>query len=171
MNTFAQFNLEAVKLSTFSRATRIVLGATLLALPMSYHGVLGALAWLPLLAVYPILTGILGYGFVELLVLNRYSMTRSSRLGVMARTGLVAVGAGLIGTVMLEAAVPVWLALLGIFPVLMGLLGSSLVGESMVVRRTLQAMAEAKGQPARVHAFGQRPRVAVTAAFDEPKAA
>jgi hypothetical protein len=134
MNTYEQYNLEAEKLSMTSRIARIAIGAVLLAVPMSYSGVLGALAFLPLLAIYPILTGLLGYGFLELLVVNEERIARPLRMSMVSRTISLVIGAGLIAAVMATPAVPVWLALVGIFPVLMGILGSDLVGEGIVTR-------------------------------------
>jgi hypothetical protein len=154
-----------------SRIARIAVGAILLAIPMSYNGVLGALAYLPLVAIYPILTGLLGYGFVELLNVSKVRIERFVRLGNVSRTISLAIGAGLIAAVMATPAVPVWLALVGIFPVLMGILGSELVGESIVTRRALQRAGIVESAHVQAHPMSERKRPAVTAGFGEQQAA
>jgi hypothetical protein len=142
MYTDAQFNLESVKLSTLSRVTRIAFGAVLLAVTMSHGGVLGILAVLPLVAIYPILTGLLGYSLVELLFVNERRIERPARLGPVPRAVLLALGAGLIGAVMGGTGAPAWVALLGIYPILVGGLGVDLLGEAMMTRRALQSVAK-----------------------------
>lgn len=138
MNTFDQINVEAAKLSLFSRFTRLVLGALLLGFPMSHQGELGAMTLLPLLAIYPILSAAIGYGLVSVLISSRTRINRTAHLGTVTRVLLVALGAGLIGSVMAGAALPVWVALLGIAPILAGVLGSDLAGEAVVTQTALK---------------------------------
>jgi hypothetical protein len=171
MNTETQYNLEAVKLSMLSRITRIALGTLLLAIPMTHSGVLGALTVLPLVAVYPILTGLLGYGFVELLAVNRRRLQRPARLLKAARASLVALGIGLIAIVMVSETAPVWLALLGIFPMLMGLLDSDLLGEAVVTRRALQHTHTGAAAFAQTHTLHKPTRVSDGKDFDTKQAA
>jgi multidrug transporter EmrE-like cation transporter len=171
MNTDAQYNLEAAKLSMLSRSTRIALGALLLAIPMAQSGLLGALAVLPLLAIYPILTGILGYGFVELLAVNKRRLERPAHLVKAARASLIVLGIGLIGIVMFSETAPVWLALLGIFPILMGLLDSDLLGEAVVTRRALQASSKGEATFAQTHQLHKPTRTSVAEEFSPKQAA
>lgn len=171
MNTETQYNLEAVKLSMPSRITRIALGALFLAIPMAQSGVLGALAVLPLLAIYPILTGLLGYGFVELLAVNRRRLQRPARLLKTARASLLVLGIGLIAIVMFSETAPVWLALLGIFPMLMGLLDSDLLGEAVVTRRALQGTSKGISAVAQTHTLHKPIPVSDSKGFNTKQAA
>ena len=138
MNTYEQSNLEAEKLSTISRITRIAFGVALLAFTMTYSGVLGVVAVLPLIAVYPILTGILGYGLVELALVRGRHAERPASLRRTSRAINVILGVSLIGVVMAGVTQQAWLALLGIYPILLGVLGTNLLSEAFTTRRALQ---------------------------------
>lgn len=140
MNTDTHTDLESVKLSTFSRLARLTVGALMLAIAMTQSEVLGTVAILPLLAIYPILSGILGYGLLELLFINQHRIERPTHLVMAARASLFVLGASLIAFAMASETALSWLALLAIFPVLMALLGSDLLGEAMATRRALQDM-------------------------------
>lgn len=141
MNTYSKLNLDDIRLSQTSRIIRLAIGAMLIAIPMTHGGALGALAILPLLAIYPVLTGILGFGLVELLVANNQSRTKHQSPQVnVARSSLFIVGTGLIAFVMGSATAPAWLALVAIVPILMAILGSDIVGKALLTRRTLQVM-------------------------------
>jgi hypothetical protein len=170
MSTFNQFNATAQKLSTVSRISRLAAGTVLLAIPMSSTGVLGPLAMLPLLAIYPILTGILGYGLVGMLLVNHRAAKQSALLPSAARTGLLVLGAGLIGSVVAGSA-PAWVALLGVFPVLMGALGIGLVSDALVSRRSLDSVGQNTGVRAEAYAMSKRVQAAITSNFTEQKAA
>lgn len=149
MNTNPQFSLEDLRLSLTSRVSRLAIGALLLAIPMTQNGVLGELAVLPLLAIYPLLTAILGFGLVEVLLVNRRRDKPQTWLVKAARACLVILGSSLIAFVMVSEVAPVWLALLAIFPILMAVVGSDFVGEALAVRRTLQTVE--KDIPLTVH--------------------
>ena len=138
MNTYTQSNPEIAKLSMPSRIIRLALGTVLLAIPLAHSGMLDVLAVLPLLAIYPILTGILGYGLLELLVANQRSIERPPHLVITARASLLVLGSGLIAFVMASATAPAWLALFAIVPILMAVLDVELLGEVLATRRALQ---------------------------------
>ena len=171
MNTETHYNLESAKLSMLSRITRIAVGTLLLAIPMTHNGVLGALAVLPLVAIYPILSGLIGYGLVELLAVNRRRLERPVRLLKTARASLLLLGTGLIGTVMISETAPVWLALLGIFPILMGLLDSDLLGEAVVTRRALQRPSQSETTFAQTHQLHKPTPASVNEGFSPKRAA
>lgn len=145
-------NYEAEKLSTTSRISRIAFGVALVAFTMNHSGVLGALVALPLLAIYPILTGILGYGLVEQVFMQGRRVERPARITRAIRVSLVLLGIGLIGAVFSGATSQNWLALLGIYPILSGGLGLNLVGEAVATRRMLQRGAH------RVHSMSDQTR-------------
>lgn len=141
MNTYIRINLDDLRLSVTSRLIRLVIGAILIAIPMTQTEALGAMAILPLLGIYPVLTSILGFSLVEVLVICNLLRTERPPLQVkVARTCLFILGTGLIAYVMGNEVAPAWLALVAIFPVLMGLLDSDLVGKALLTRRALEAM-------------------------------
>jgi hypothetical protein len=170
MTTFHQFNGKTQKLSTVSRISRLVAGTVLLAIPMSTNGVLGSLAFLPLLAIYPILTGILGYGLVQMLIAEHRTAKQSALVPGATRTGLLVLGVGLIGSVLVGSA-PAWVALLGIFPVLMGTLGIGLVSDAPVLRRATQSAGQNLDEHKQAHAISKRVQPAIARNLTAQKAA
>jgi hypothetical protein len=171
MTTQTYDNLESLKLSPQSRLTRIIIGSVLLAVPMTYSGVLGAMSLLPLLAIYPILTGILGYGLVELFIVNKPRVERPSHRVKLARISLLALGASLIATAMISETAPTWLALLGIFPVLMAALDSELFGEAMATRRAVHGAGKTKTFSAQTHSLTKPAHIPASRAFTPKQAA
>lgn len=147
MNTYEQFNVETGKLSMFSRLSRLLLGVLLLAIPMGHSGMLHSLAVLPLLAIYPILTSVLGCSLVKVLFANSRPLAQPPRRVKFARGSLLALGIGLIGSVLLSPTAPVWLALLGIFPVLMGALDSDLLGKAVMPAHARQTQDRKQATP------------------------
>lgn len=140
MNTYPQLTLNELRLSQASRTIRLVIGTLLIAIPMMQSSTLGTLAVLPLLAVYPVLTGILGFSLMELLVVRyRRQSGHQPRRVIFARTSLFIFGTGLIAYVMGSEIAPAWLALVAIFPILMAVLGTDLVSNVLLTRRVLQA--------------------------------
>lgn len=171
MNTYQQSNLDAEKLSSVSRVTRIAFGVALLAFTMTYNGVLGVLAVLPLIAVYPILTGILGYGLVELALVRGRHAERPASLRRTSRVIHVIVGVALIGAVMAGVTQQAWLALLGIYPILLGALGTNLLSEAFATRRVLQGAGRVYQMGSQAQRPGNKARAAVTAHHHAQKAA
>lgn len=152
MNTYPQFNLDDLRLSLTSRFIRLVVGTLLIAIPMIQSNALGTLAVLPLLAIYPVLTAILGFSLVEVLVVSNLSRReRSSRQIKFARTSLFVLGTGLIAYVMGSAAAPAWLALAAIVPILMAILDSDLAGQVLATRRALQVMSKTSATVVHAH--------------------
>jgi len=109
----------------YARATAALL---MLGYPMlTTAAPLGVIALLPLIAIYPMFTAVVGWDPVRY-VLN----TSDEALGVsrsVARAGLVVIGTGLIGATMLTTVNPIGgiavLALLGILPIFAAIFGEN----------------------------------------------
>jgi len=170
MHTYEQENFEAEKLSPISRITRIVFGVALVAIAMSHSGVLGALAVLPLLAIYPILSGIIGYGLVEQLFMQGHS-ERPVHITRAIHVSKVVLGVVMIGAVMSGVTSQTWLALLGIYPILSGGFGLSLLGEAVRTRRVLQHAARVYPMTEQARPLSKTMRSTVTADARSKKAA
>jgi hypothetical protein len=171
MHTGEQFDVEAGKLSTTSRITRIALGAALLGFTMTHDGVLGVFAVLPLLAIYPILSGVLGYGLVELAAVRERRAARPAGLRRTIRAIHVIFGSVLIGAVMAGVTQQVWLALLGIYPILLGILGANLLGEAFRTRHALQRAGRVYPASSQIPSLSKKARPAVTIDDHAQKAA
>jgi len=171
MSNYEQSNVEAGKLSTLSRITRTALGAALLGFTMTYDGVLGVFAALPLIAIYPILTAVLGYGLVELVSVRERRAARPAGLRRTMRVIHVTLGAVMIGVVMAGVTQQAWVALLGIYPILLGLLGSNLLGEAFRTRHALQRADRVYPASSQMHRLSKKARPSVTIEGDAQKAA
>lgn len=115
-------------LSSAQRIARALVALTMLAYPMlTAAAPLGLVALLPLFAIYPMFTAVVGWDPV------RYTINNSDEtLGMrqtVARAGLVVVGTGLIGAAMLTTVHPIGgiavLALLGVVPVFIAIFGEN----------------------------------------------
>lgn len=141
MKIYTQLTMNDLRLSFMSRLIRLAIGALFIAIPMIQGGILDITAVLPLLAIYPIITGILGFGLIELLVFcNQRRTERPPQQVKVACTGLFIAGIGLIAFVMVSDVAPAWLALVAIYPILMAITGTDLIGKSLLTRRILQVM-------------------------------
>ena len=87
---------------------------------------LGLVALLPLIAIYPMFSAVVGWDPL------RYVLNSSDSVGVnkaVARTGLVVIGAGLIAATMLAEIAPLGgltiLALVGILPIFVAIFGEN----------------------------------------------
>jgi len=115
-------------LTNTQRYARAAAALIMLGYPMvTAAAPLGIVAILPLLAIYPMFTAVVGWDPVRY-VLNDSRQT----LGVnqtVARTGLVVVGTGLIAATMLTTVNPIGgiaiLALLGILPIFVAIFGEN----------------------------------------------
>ena len=120
----------------FARATAALL---MLGYPMlTTMTPLGVIALLPLIAIYPMFTAVVGWDPVRY-VLNASDET----LGVsrsVARAGLVVIGTGLIGATMLTTVNPIGgiavLALLGILPIFAAIFGENPLTALLTSSRT-----------------------------------
>ncbi len=125
MKTFnhATYLLSLDRLTTAERVARTVVGVALLSTAYIVSGPMGWGALLPLLAIYPILTGVMGQEPL------RFIFTRGS---VAYRTAQLAIGGALVGSAFVSsafAAVPTevftLLPLMGVYYVLAGILGQA----------------------------------------------
>ena len=97
------------------------------------------MAVLPLLAIYPILTGILGFGLVEVMaVSNRCRSEGPTRKVRLSCTCLLTVGTCIIIFVMGNEILPAWVALAAMFLLLMAILGLDQIGKILLSRRGLE---------------------------------
>lgn len=114
-------------LTAVERFTRAAAALVLLLYPMlTAQPTLGLIALLPLIAIYPMFTAVVGWDPV------RYVLTNSEAVGInqkVARTGLVIIGTGLIGATMLTSVNPLGglavLALLGTLPLFIAIFGEN----------------------------------------------
>jgi hypothetical protein len=129
MNTYAS------KLNTTSRISRILIGSGMIGIIMAASGPLGYLTLLPLLAIYPLMTGLLGEDPINGLLGRWQGGYNGHCFKPITRTALLAVGAGAIGVVMTspEGAVSVAgiIALFSVFPVMAGLFGEDLFSATL----------------------------------------
>ena len=151
MNTYTS------KLNMTNRIIRILIGSSMVGITMAASGSLGYLTLLPLLAIYPLMTGLLGEDPVNGLFARWQGGYNGHSLKPFARTVLLAVAAVAIGVVMTspEGAVSVAgiITLFSIFPVMAGLFGEDLVtalfnGEGRVILRATEVIED---EPGTVH--------------------
>lgn len=136
MNDNTQINRDDLRLSLTSRIIRIILGFMLFTIPFFQGEITGAITLLPLLAIYPFLTGILGFGLVEVMaVSNQCRSENPPRQVKFGCTCLFTLGTGVIVFVMLNEILPAWVALAPIFLLLMAILGFNQFGKVLFGRR------------------------------------
>ena len=117
------------QLNVKSRITRIVVGAGLIGITMAASGTLGYLALLPLLAIYPLMTGILGEDPIDGVVANWSGGYKDHCYRSSSRVALIAVGVGMISIVMVNPqsfASLGWISLISVYPIMAGLFGEDL---------------------------------------------
>jgi hypothetical protein len=117
------------QLNVTNRITRSVIGAGLIGITMAASGPLGYLALLPLIAIYPLTTAMLGEDPVDGLVTRWLGGYGDHCFRPSTRLALLAVGAGAIGVVMGStqglASLGI-IALLSVYPIMAGLFGEDL---------------------------------------------
>jgi hypothetical protein len=143
MNTKIRLNRDDLRLSLMSRLIRLAIGTLLFAVPYIQNDPPAIMAVLPLLAIYPILTGILGFGLVEVLAISNQCRSESPPRQVkVVCICLFTFGTGLIAFVMGNDMLPAWLALAAMFLLLVAILGLDKIGNLLFNKRTLQAKNE-----------------------------
>lgn len=128
-------------LSTASRVRRVVAGSVFIGVAMSATGLLGYLALLPLFAIYPILTGLLGEDPIDGLLANWQGGFEGRCFRPSTRVGLLALGAAAIGVMMLSpehVGVRALLAFAAMYPLMAGLFGEDLVSVALGLGREKQ---------------------------------
>lgn len=121
--------IKHAELSTISRVSRLVAGSVFIGVVMSIDSQLGYLALLPLLAIYPILTGIIGEDPLDKLFANWKGGFEGECFSPSSRAALIALGGVAIGVMMLSpenVGMRAVLALASVYPILSGLFGEDL---------------------------------------------
>lgn len=143
MKNYKKLSKNDLRLSLTSRIFRLAIGALLFAIPLIQHDAPAVMAVLPLLAIYPTLTGILGFGLVEVMdVSNRCRSEGPSKKVKLSCTCLLTVGTGIIIFVMGNEILPAWVALAAMFLLLMAILGLDQVGKIFFGKRALETKNE-----------------------------
>jgi hypothetical protein len=117
-------------LSTASRVRRVITGSVFIGIVMNASGPLGYLTLLPLLAVYPILTGLFGEDPIDGLLANWQGGFEGRCFRPSTRVGLLALGVAAIGAMMLSPdhiGIRALLAFASLYPVMAGLFGEDLI--------------------------------------------
>jgi len=136
VDTNTQINRDDLRLSLISRIIRLIIGILLFEIPFIQGEVSGIMAVLPLIALYPFITGILGFGLVEVMaVSNQCRSEHPPRQVKISCACLFTAGVGLIVLVIGNEILPAWLALAAIFLLLMAILGMDQVGKLLLNRR------------------------------------
>lgn len=124
MNTIVNTSKYEGELSVGQKSMRVVVGASLVLVAMFYQGPFAEVALLPLLAVYPIITGLIGVDPVYLIWQKITGMR--TEYSVVSRGLLVATATVLIGSVMVGQGELGWhgiLALVAVYPVVAAIVG------------------------------------------------
>ena len=120
---------KKAELNTAARVSRIAIGSIFIGIVMNTAGPLGYLAVLPLLAIYPILTGLFGEDPIDGLLANWQGGFEGECLRPSSRVALLALGATAIGAVMISpesVGIRATLALVAVYPIMAGLFGEDL---------------------------------------------
>lgn len=144
-------------LNIASRVRRIVTGSALIGIAMSATGSLGYLALLPLLAIYPIITGLLGEDPIDGLLANWQGGFEGKCFRPSTRVALLAVGGVAIGVMMASpehVGIRALLAIAAVYPVMAGLFGEDLLslalGFSKATQQAVRPVPVIKTAPRRV---------------------
>ncbi|WP_455204106.1 YgaP family membrane protein [Kaarinaea lacus] len=116
----------AQNIDTSSRAVRLVVGMGLIAYVLtSQQTPLGLLAVLPLIAIYPVFTGIIGWDPLVAVIKQRRFMQLALQIPKIARVALATAGFAMIGSVFFTAELGNFaiLALAGIYPIFLAITG------------------------------------------------
>ena len=117
------------QLNIVNRITRILVGTGLIGFTMAASGPLGYLTLLPLLAVYPLMTGLVGEDPIDGVVTHWLGGYKDHCFRPSSRVALIAVGVGAIGIVMgnpQSVASLGWIGLVSVYPIMAGLFGEDL---------------------------------------------
>ena len=122
--------IKKTELSTSARVRRIVTGSIFIGIVMGSTGPLGYLTLLPLLAVYPILTGMIGEDFLDGLLANWEGGFEGKCFRPSSRVALLVLGVAAIGAIMVSpenVGVRALLAIAAVYPIMAGLFGEDLI--------------------------------------------
>lgn len=113
------------ELSKGQKALRLVFGSALILAAMFYQGPFAEVALLPLLAVYPIMTGLIGVDPFYFLWQKVFGMR--TQLCAFSRGVLLVISAAMIGAVMSGEGELGWqgiLAIMAVYPALAAIIGN-----------------------------------------------
>jgi len=136
-----QTEFSRITLSITSRVVRLIVGGIFIGTVMGSDGQLGYLTLLPLLAIYPILTGIFGEDPLDYLAGNWKGGFEGECFSPSNRIALVGLGALAIAVMMLSpenVGIRAFLALVSVYPIMAGLFGEDLISVSLGLRSTQQ---------------------------------
>ena len=122
-------DIRQSQLNTINRIARILVGVSFIGFTMAISGPLGYLTLLPLLAIYPLITGMVGEDPIDGMVTHWLGGYEDFCFRPSSRVALIAVGVGAIGIVMgnpQSLASLGWLALVSVSPIMAGLFGEDL---------------------------------------------
>ena len=126
--------IQKTELNTASRVRRVAIGSIFIGIVMNTAGPLGYLAVLPLLAIYPILTGLFGEDPIDGLLANWKGGFEGECLRPSSRVALLALGGVAIGVMMLSpenVGIRAALALVAVYPIMAGLFGEDLLSVAL----------------------------------------
>jgi len=133
--------IKKSELSTASRVRRIIVGSAFVGIIMNITGPLGYLTLLPLLAVYPLLTGLIGEDPLDGLLANWQGGFEGKCFTASSRVALLVLGGVAIAAMMMSpetVGIRALLAIMALYPIMAGLFGEDLVSIAVGV--------EGKGQ-------------------------
>ncbi len=125
---------KKTELNTAARVRRVAIGSIFIGIVMNMTGPLGYLAVLPLLAIYPILTGLFGEDPIDGLLANWQGGFEGECFRPSSRVALLALGGTAIGAVMLSpesVGIRAALALVAVYPIMAGLFGEDLLATAL----------------------------------------
>ena len=123
-------SIKKSELSTAARVRRIITGSVFIGIVMNATGPLGYLTLLPLLAVYPLLTGMIGEDPVDGLLRNWQGGFEGECFRPSTRVALLVLGGAAIGALMMSpesVGIRALLAIAAVYPIMAGLFGEDLL--------------------------------------------
>ena len=145
---------KKTELNTAARVRRIAIGSIFIGIVMNTAGPLGYLAVLPLLAIYPILTGLFGEDPVDGLLANWPGGFEGKCFRPSSRVALLALGGVAIGVMMLSPEnvdIRAALALVAVYPIMAGLFGEDLVSIALGFGKEKQRVQNVESPAKEVH--------------------
>ena len=127
-------NIKQSELSTAARVRRIITGSVFIGIVLNATGPLGYLTLLPLLAVYPLLTGMIGEDPIDGLLANWQGGFEGECFRPSSRVALLVLGGAGIGALMMSpesVGIRGFLAIAAIYPIMAGLFGEDLLSVAL----------------------------------------
>ncbi|HEC19249.1 MAG TPA: hypothetical protein ENI97_07885 [Gammaproteobacteria bacterium] len=160
------------RLNIAARIRRVMVGGALIGVVMGVNGPLGYLTLLALLAIYPILTGLIGEDPLDGLLTHWEGGYEGHCLRSSTRVGLLLLGGVAISVLMVSpesAGLRAMLGITALYPILAGLFGEDLLSQALgmggkreearqislsKVAQTSKRVVTRPMVPARLHWFG-----------------